>query len=167
MVAFAYADDNEAIMLLDIETVLATIVGIDNDLESEAMISAAGKGAGRHILVVDDSRTAIAMLQSILDKLGFSNSAMQSAQQALDYLEQKDTHVDLIISDIEMPGMDGFTFTRTIRESSNLKHHKLLLHSSMSNPSNRLKAEESGANDFVAKFDPDILAERILHLLDN
>jgi len=115
--------------------------------------------------VVDDSRTAIAMLQSILDKLGFSSNAVQSADQALEYLERMGAHVDLIISDIEMPGMDGFTFTRTIRANETLKHHKVMLHSSMSNPSNRIKAEESGANDFVAKFDADILAERILNLL--
>ncbi|MDO9067821.1 MAG: response regulator, partial [Deltaproteobacteria bacterium] len=68
--------------------------------------------------------------------------------------------------DIEMPGMDGFTFTRTLRENSNYKHFKIILHSSMSNPSNRLKAEQAGANRFVAKFDPDSLSEEILGLVE-
>ncbi|MBC8019319.1 MAG: response regulator, partial [Verrucomicrobia bacterium] len=74
--------------------------------------------------------------------------------------------VDLVISDIEMPGMDGFTFTRNLREHVNYKHFKVILHSSMSNPSNRLKAEQAGANRFVAKFDPDSLAEEILSLVE-
>ena len=163
LVAIAYADDNEAIMLLDIETVLATIVGIPVELAG-GVADGVGKGTGKHVLVVDDSRTAIAMLQSILDRLGFTNTALQSADQALEYLGREGAGVDLIISDIEMPGMDGFTFTRQVRDTPDTKHHKILLHSSMSNPSNRIKAEQAGANDFVAKFDPNVLAERIFLL---
>jgi two-component system, chemotaxis family, chemotaxis protein CheV len=62
--------------------------------------------------------------------------------------------------------MDGFTFTRTLREHSDYTHLKVVLHSSMSNPSNQLKAEQAGANKFVAKFDPDSLSEEILSLLE-
>lgn len=164
IVAIAYADDNETILLLDIETVLASIVGIDNDLETESMKSATGKGQGQHVLVVDDSKSAIALLQTLLDRLGFTNTAVQSASQALEYLERGNTSVDLIISDIEMPGMDGFTFTRTVKDNQALKHHKIMLHSSMSNPSNRIKAEQAGADGFVAKFDPELLAKQIFEL---
>lgn len=166
LVAIAYADSGEAIMLLDIESILSDVVGIDRDLTSAVMDCAAGKGSGRHVLVVDDSRTAIMLLQSVLDKMGFTNTAMPSADKALDYLVKEHSRVDLVISDIEMPGMDGFTFTRTLRENSNYKHFKIILHSSMSNPSNRLKAEQAGANRFVAKFDPDSLSEEILGLVE-
>jgi two-component system chemotaxis response regulator CheV len=165
LVAIAYADNDEAILLLDIETVLASVVGIEHDLESATIAKALGSGGNRHILIVDDSRTAIAMLQDVLDRLGLTATAMQSAQQALEYLEREEAHVDLVISDIEMPGMDGFTFTRTLRNNQKLKHHKVLLHSSMSNPSNRIKAEEAGSDDFVAKFDPNVLGDHIFKLL--
>lgn len=165
LVAIAYADSGEAIMLLDIESILSNVVGIDRDLSSAAMADAEGKGSGRHVLVVDDSRTAIMLLQSVLDKMGFTNTAMMSADKALEYLEKDFAGVDLVISDIEMPGMDGFTFTRTLREHSNYKDLKIILHSSMSNPSNQQKAEQSGANRFVAKFDPDSLSEEIFSLV--
>lgn len=165
LVAIAYADDGEAIMLLDIETILAQVVGIESNLESAAMAGAEGKGSGRHVLLVDDSRTAILLLQLVLDKMGFSHTTMMSADKALEYLEKEYAHVDLVISDIEMPGMDGFTFTRTLRDHADLKDLKVILHSSMSNPSNQLKAVQSGANKFVAKFDPDSLAEEILSLI--
>jgi two-component system chemotaxis response regulator CheV len=165
LVAIAYADSGEAIMLLDIESILSNVVGIDRDLSSAAMTDAEGKGSGRHVLVVDDSRTAIMLLQSVLDKMGFTNTAMMSADKALEYLEKDFARVDLVISDIEMPGMDGFTFTRTLREHSNYKNLKVILHSSMSNPSNQQKAEQSGANRFVAKFDPDSLSEEIFSLV--
>jgi len=165
LVAIAYDDSGEAIMLLDIESILSNVVGIDSDLSSAAMADAAGKGSGRHVLVVDDSRTAIMLLQSVLDKMGFTNTAVMSADKALEYLEKNYARVDLVISDIEMPGMDGFTFTRTLREHSNYKDLKVILHSSMSNPSNQQKAEQSGADRFVAKFDPDSLSEEIFSLI--
>ena len=166
LVAIAYADSGEAIMLLDIESILSDVVGIESDLSSVAMTGVEGKGGGRHVLVVDDSRTAILLLQSVLDKMGFTNTTMMSADKALEYLEKEHSRVDLIISDIEMPGMDGFTFTRTLRENSDYKHLKVILHSSMSNPSNRLKAEQAGANRFVAKFDPDSLSQEIFSLIE-
>lgn len=165
LVAIAYADSGEAIMLLDIETILSNVVGIERDLSTVAMTEAEGKGSGRHVLVVDDSRTAIMLLQSVLDKMGFTNMAVLSADKALEYLSKEHSRVDLVISDIEMPGMDGFTFTRTLREHGDYKNLKIILHSSMSNPSNRLKAEQSGANKFVAKFDPDSLSEEIFSLV--
>jgi two-component system chemotaxis response regulator CheV len=165
LVAIAYADGGEAIMLLDIESILSQIIGIDRDLSSIVMKGAEGKGAGRHVLVVDDSRTAILLLQSVLDRMGFSKTALMSAAQALDYLEKEHSTVDLVISDIEMPGMDGFTFTRTMRDHANFRNLKVILHSSMSNPSNRIKAEQCGADKFVAKFDPDSLAEEIFSLV--
>ena len=165
LVAIAYADSGEAIMLLDIESILADVVGIERDLSSVAMIESEGKGNGRHVLVVDDSRTAIMLLQSVLDKMGFTNTALMSADKALEYLGNESGQVDLVISDIEMPGMDGFTFTRTLRENSNFKHLKVILHSSMSNPSNRIKAEQAGADKFVAKFDPDSLSAEIFSLV--
>lgn len=166
LVAIAYADDGEAIMLLDIETILMQVVGIDSDLSNVATSASGDNGRGRHVLIVDDSRTAIMLLQSVLDKMGFTNTAVMSADRALEYLENAADSVDLVISDIEMPGMDGFTFTRTLRDSSNFKNLKVILHSSMSNPSNQLKAEQAGANKFVAKFDPDSLSTEIYSLIN-
>jgi len=165
LVAIAYADNGEAILLLDIESILAQIVGIENNLSSEVLTEAAGRGKGKHVLLVDDSRTALLLLQSVLDKLEITHTTYMSAIQALDFLHKEHEIIDLVISDIEMPGMDGFTFTRTLREQDNLKHLKIILHSSMSNPSNRLKAEQAGADKFVAKFDPDSLSEEILGLV--
>jgi two-component system chemotaxis response regulator CheV len=89
-----------------------------------------------------------------------------SADKALEYLEKEHANVDLVISDIEMPGMDGFTFCRTLRDHSDYRHFKVILHSSMSNPSNQLKAEQAGADRFVAKFDPDSLSQQISSLIE-
>lgn len=164
LVAIAYADDEETILMLDIESILSTIVGIEENLETAVIAEGSGKGSGKHVLLVDDSKTALMLLQSVLTRLDFTHTSMMSAPQALDYLQKHSDNIDLVISDIEMPGMDGFSFTRAIKENSRLKQLKVILHSSMSNSSNRLKAEQAGADDFVAKFDPNILAQKILDM---
>ncbi len=168
LVAVAYSDSGETILLLDIEGILAEIVGYKAEVNED--LAARGNLAKEHtILLVDDSRTALAMMQQTLDKLGFKHTSQNSAVQALAMLEERDKRgepgFDLIISDIEMPGMDGFTFTRSLRTLSSCAATRVILHSSMSNPTNRLKAEEAGANDFVAKFDPNTLAEHVLNAL--
>ncbi len=165
LVAIAYADSGEAIMLLDIEAILADVVGIDRDLSHVTVSEVEGAGKGKHLLVVDDSRTAILLMGSVLEKMGYTFAAFLSADKALEYLEKEHAKVDLVLSDIEMPGMDGFTFTRTLKEHPAYNHFKIILHSSMSNPSNQLKAKQCGANSFVAKFDPASLSEEIVRLL--
>lgn len=168
LVAIAYNDENVAVMLLDIETVLAEVVGLDQGIEAASIGHNDLDWPSLHILLVDDSRTALLLLQSLLDNLGCRHTSRQSADQALDFLnigQQKgESRVNMVISDIEMPGMDGFTLTRTIRENPAFQDLKIMLHSSMSNPTNMIKAKQAGANDFVAKFDPLFLSDRIADL---
>ncbi|MBV5326793.1 MAG: chemotaxis protein CheV [Chlorobium sp.] len=168
LVAIAYNDENEAVMLLDIETVLAEVVGLDGGIDVSSLGRDNRDWSSLHILLVDDSRTALLLLQSLLDKLGCRHTSMQTAAQALEFLNNSGLEnsplVDMVISDIEMPGMDGFTLTRTIRENPACRDLKIMLHSSMSNPTNQIKAKQSGANDFVAKFDPIFLSNRIAAL---
>lgn len=168
LVAIAYNDDNEAVMLLDIETILVEVVGLDKGLDGPTRAGDSRNWSSLRILLVDDSRTALLMLQTLLDTLGCGHTSVQSASEALDFLrfgqEEGGALVDMVISDIEMPGMDGFTLTRTIREIPAFRDLKIMLHSSMSNPTNLIKAKQVGANDFVAKFDPAFLAERIATL---
>lgn len=168
LVAIGYSDTNETILLLDIEGILADVIGHHEDLREDL----AGTGSSMpetSILLVDDSRTALLMMEQTLDKLGFKHTSQSSATQALSLLQTREQQgippFDLIISDIEMPGMDGFSFTRALRSLPSYNASKVILHSSMSNPTNRLKAEEAGANDFVAKFDPNTLSEHIFRIL--
>ncbi len=168
LVAIAYSDSSETIQLIDIEGILATVVGYKTEIDEELAVRGAGI-KDRRILLVDDSRTALTMMQQTIDNLGFEHNSCLSAVQALTWLEerarQNEPAFDLIVSDIEMPGMDGFTFTRSVREIPHYNKTTIILHSSMSNPTNRLKAEEAGADDFVAKFDPNTLAEHLLKSL--
>ena len=71
----------------------------------------------------------------------------------------------MVISDIEMPEMDGYTFTTEVRKDPRLNELHILLHTSLSGVFNRAMVEKVGANDFIAKFQPDELAKTVLERL--
>lgn len=169
VVAIAYADNEEMILILDIETVLADVVGMEVELEQEIIDRAAEQCAGKQVLLVDDSNSAMLLMKNTMERLGVAYKNFDSAVKALAFLEEKvstgqPVEFDLIISDIEMPGMDGFTFTRNVRALKELAETPIALHSSMSNPTNQQKAEEAGADEFIAKFDPEALSNLVLRL---
>lgn len=168
LVAIAYTDAEEAVLLLDVETILNDVVGLDRTTDESLPNQGNLDWSKLNILLVDDSSSALLLLQSLLDKLGCRHTSVQSADQALDFLNKKQQEnplsIDMVISDIEMPGMDGFTLVRTLRENPAFRDLKIMLHSSMSNPTNKIKATQVGADDFVAKFDPVSLSARIATL---
>ncbi len=169
IVAIAYADDDEMILILDIETVLADVVGMDTELDQEIIASAEINCRGRKVMLVDDSKSAMMLMKETMNQLGVVSTEFDSAVKALSYVEEvvdsgSVPEFDLIISDIEMPGMDGFTFTRQLRAISELSNIPIALHSSMSNPTNRTKAEEAGANEFIPKFNPNDLSSLVVRL---
>jgi two-component system, chemotaxis family, chemotaxis protein CheV len=168
LVAIAYTDAEEAVLLLDVETILNDVVGLDRTSDDILLNQDNLDWSKLNILLVDDSTSALLLLQSLLDKLGCRHTSVQSADQALDFLNKRQQEnplsIDMVISDIEMPGMDGFTLVRTLRENQAFRDLKIMLHSSMSNPTNKIKATQVGADDFVAKFDPVSLSNRIATL---
>jgi two-component system, chemotaxis family, chemotaxis protein CheV len=168
LVAIAYTDAEEAVLLLDVETILNDVVGLDRSADECLPNQDHLDWSKLNILLVDDSSSALLLLQSLLDKLGCRHTSVQSADQALDFLNKRQLEnplsIDMVISDIEMPGMDGFTLVRTLRENQAFRDLKIMLHSSMSNPTNKIKATQVGADDFVAKFDPVSLSTRIATL---
>ena len=168
LVAIAYTDAEEAVLLLDVETILNDVVGLDQAADESLPNQDNLDWTKLNILLVDDSSSALLLLQSLLDKLGCRHTSVQSADQALDFLNNRQQEdplsIDMVISDIEMPGMDGFTLVRTLRENQAFRDLKIMLHSSMSNPTNKIKATQVGADDFVAKFDPVSLSNRIATL---
>jgi Response regulator receiver domain. len=73
--------------------------------------------------------------------------------------------IRLVVSDIEMPRLDGYALTRAIREAPSLRQLKVVLHSSLSGIFNEAMVKEVKADGFVAKFQPDLLAQAVLELL--
>lgn len=157
-------DDEFSIQILDIEKILIEIIGMDEQIGDAVLQSSRALALGGfRVLAVDDSRAARAMLEGTLSQLGTPHVIVESAHKAWEQLTQAGSEgFQLIISDIEMPGMDGFTFTRQVKSDARFATIPLILHSSLSNASNRDKAEQVGANGFIAKYQPDSIANLIM-----
>ncbi|MBF0464085.1 MAG: chemotaxis protein CheV [Nitrospirae bacterium] len=180
LTALTYIEEDKAVQILDIEKILGEIIGIDDkisDKVKEELIEDTVNFKDYHVLVVDDSRAARTMVQSVLEQIGLTYTLLDSAVTAYQMLEDfsKDTilisdRFHLIISDIEMPGLDGFSFVRRIKENPKLSSLYVVLHSSMTGESNVGKAMQAGADDFIGKFDPDKIAgmvrDRITSLIN-
>ena len=126
---------------------------------------------GRRVLLVDDSQVALQQTLNVLRQLGLDCTAVRSAQAALQQLHeyrQAGMPFELLVSDIEMPEMDGYTLTAEVRNDPRLNRLHIMLHTSLSGVFNQAMVKKVGADDFLAKFKPDDLAQRViarLHLL--
>lgn len=159
--------DGHLVEIIDVERVFASIHQFQTDVSEEMRQRVEHVRHDRLILVADDSLVARKQIERAISNLGFKVETRADGRAALDYLEQLAAEdaidqIELIISDIEMPRMDGYTLTRNIRENSKLQHLRVILHSSLSGQFNSDMVKRAGADDFLAKFDPNELAAAVL-----
>lgn len=116
------------------------------------------------ILVVDDSLTTRMLEQSILESAGYDVEVAASAEEALDKVST--TRYALMLVDVEMPGMDGFTFIEHIRADPALRQIPCILVTSRASPDDRRRGHDVGAAGYVDKgeFDQNALLDRIRSL---
>lgn len=163
--------DGQLMAVVDVEHVLATVGAAPSDLSPRIQQQAEWRhfGTGR-IMVVDDSLVARKQLLSLLKQMGAECLVAQDGCDALEQLNKlagsdSDERVELVISDIEMPRMDGYALTRAIRDTPALRRIKVVLHSSLSGVFNEAIVRDVGADRFVAKFQPDLLAKTVLEMM--
>lgn len=115
-----------------------------------------------HILVVDDDKNTRLLMQAILEAERYHVTLAASGLEALELLEK--THVDLIVLDVMMPGMDGYEFTRTLRAAQS--DLPILMVSAKQMPSDIKQGFIAGTDDFMVKpVDEEELLLRIRALL--
>jgi two-component system, chemotaxis family, sensor kinase CheA len=105
--------------------------------------------AKRPVLVVDDSLTTRMLEQSILESAGYDVDVASSGEEALDLVRRKP--FALILCDVEMPGIDGFTFIERIRADVSLRDIPAILVSSRSAPEDRQRGRDVGAHGYIVK----------------
>lgn len=166
--------DNHLVEIIDVEKILAEVAPSDDNI-SETVLDKVNSGALREkkILIVDDSTVARKQIQNCMNAVGLETVTKNDGKQAYDYLRELAQTVDnvadviaLMISDVEMPEMDGYTLTTLCKNDPKLKDLYIMLHTSLSGVFNRAMVEKVGANDFMAKFSPDELAERVMEVID-
>ncbi len=161
--------DNQLVEIIDVEKVLSEVIGVVDDLSQSIVDNAQARvQARRHVLVVDDSSVARNQIKRCLEKIGYeitlANDGRRGLEQLNQWAEEGDIHktVSLVISDVEMPEMDGYTLTTEIRKDPRLAGLYVLLHTSLSGVFNNAMVEKVGANKFIAKFQADYLAQAVL-----
>ena len=162
--------DGEMVSILDVEKILNEINPISTDLSEEVADASVGEEIGdRVIMIADDSTVARNQVRRALEPLGLNVLLAKNGQDALDQLrglaedcdQSIDEKVALLISDIEMPEMDGYTLTAEIKADDRLKRMPVILHTSLSGVFNNAMVEKVGAEDFIPKFHPDELATAV------
>ena len=119
----------------------------------------------KRLLVVEDSVTTRTLEKSILEGAGFDVATAVDGRAAWEYLQDHD--VDLIVSDVDMPNMDGFELAQTVRASAKLRSLPLILVTAKETDQDKAHGIEVGADAYLVKsgFDQRHLLETIAQLL--
>jgi two-component system alkaline phosphatase synthesis response regulator PhoP len=118
----------------------------------------------KRILVVDDDPLQLKLVDAVASKAGYEVLSAPDGKSGLD--RARELHPDLIIMDIMMPQMDGYTALEAIRQSNGLKKVPVIMVTAVGFDMNRKMALEMGADDYVTKpFGVKDLLERIEKLL--
>lgn len=162
--------EDALVEIIDVERILADVSPMREEV-SEGIITEAATSAAvsKQVLIVDDSKIARKQMTRTLEQVGLTVVALNDGREALDHLlkliEEGVDPVErypIVISDIEMPEMDGYTLTTHIRGHDKLKGLYILLHTSLSGVFNKNMVQKVGANEFLAKFQPDMLAQLVI-----
>ncbi len=170
MTAVTKIDDN-LVEIIDVEKILAELVGIMNDAPADELVEASAQNS-RRVFIADDSSVARNQIKRTLEMIGMECIVANNGKEALTMLKamvspeaDEKQDLDLIISDIEMPEMDGYTLTREIKTDSHLQHIPVILHSSLSGQFNKKMVDQVGADRFLPKFSAERLSREVEDIL--
>ena len=158
--------DNDLVQLMDVELLLARVYPESlhsapaqlTDVERETLRE-------QRILLVDDSQVARRQLADALDRENIPYEVTGNGQTALDTLIQgnRDQNpVTILVSDIEMPGMDGYELTFHLRDDQSMQQPYVILHTSLNSEMSVSYAKQVGANEALTKFDAEELLQAML-----
>ncbi|GLX89059.1 MULTISPECIES: chemotaxis protein CheV [Pseudomonas] len=162
--------DDQLVEIIDVEKILSEVSPSSESISHGVVdVETQSKAVSLRVLTVDDSSVARKQVTRCLQTVGVEVVSLNDGRQALQYLknmvdEGKDPSEEflMMISDIEMPEMDGYTLTSEIRSDPRMQKLHIILHTSLSGVFNQAMVKKVGANDFLAKFRPDDLASRVV-----
>lgn len=172
-------NSNSLAQVLDVETILRKVMPPDEDEIDSALLGATVEiKPGTVILAADDSLIARTMIEQGLHAMGLPFIMCKTGKEAWDQLqaisdkaeaEGKTVHdkIALVLTDLEMPEMDGFTLTRNIKQDPRFSAIPVVIHSSLTGSANETHVKNVGADAYVAKFVAEDLANALRKALHN
>ena len=168
-------EDNRLVMLLDVEKVLAETTNIDDSLQFVSIKPLEQKDDGI-VVFADDSSVARGQIQRTLDALNVKYISAVNGRAAWDELRKLSAYAEsigkrpkdliyLVLTDVEMPEMDGYILTKTIKTDPSFAGIPVLMHSSLSSSSNQQLGKSVGVDEYVSKFEAQRLAETLTRFI--
>ncbi len=166
--------DGRLVMMMDVEKVLSETTNYDDEIVYRN-IKPIGN-AGLTVYFADDSAVARKQIQRTLEAMGVQYVAAINGREAWDELDKmakfaqasgqevKDL-ISLVLTDIEMPEMDGYILTKKIKSDLRFVGVPVIMHSSLSGMSNQQLGKSVGVDEYVPKFEPQRLSETLARRL--
>jgi two-component system chemotaxis response regulator CheV len=163
--AYTELPDGKLVSILDVEQILANVLG-ESVVPALEKIEAAAAGT---VLFADDSLVARKEIAQVLEGLGVVHQQTTTGAEAWERLQSMaasaqaegvalNTRLSVILTDAEMPVMDGYVLTRNIKSDARFAGIPVVMHSSLSSDANRAMGQSVGVDAYVPKFDPAVLA---------
>ncbi|MCL1059059.1 chemotaxis protein [Shewanella gelidimarina] len=158
--------DDKLVQLLDVELLLSKVFpaspettrAILTDVQRERL-------KPLHILLVDDSMVARKQLSDALDSINIPYQVTADGQHALSIMQQAEKSgqaIDILVSDIEMPGLDGYELAFEVKNNPAIADAYIILHTSLSSEISVSQAHQVGADEALTKFDAHELIDAML-----
>jgi two-component system chemotaxis response regulator CheV len=170
--AITNLDDGSLVSILDVEQILSNAFG-------EAIVGNVERIESAHDLCVffaDDSMVARRKIIEVLDRMGVKHIQSNNGQEAWDRLramadaaqssgQQLHDQIQVILTDAEMPAMDGYVLTQYVKNDRRFEGIPVVMHSSLSSDANRAMGKRVGVDYYVPKFDSMVLSSTLRPLL--
>jgi len=164
--------DGKLVSILDVEQILANVFG-ETVVPTLAVVEAATPAM---VLFADDSMVARKEITQVLDQLGVLHQHATTGAEAWERLQSMaagaqsegvplKNRLSVILTDAEMPAMDGYVLTRKIKSDPRFSGIPVVMHSSLSSDANRAMGKSVGVDAYVPKFDPAVLADTLRPML--
>lgn len=162
--------EGRLVEIIDVEKVLAEVSPMEETISEDVLQNALDDAPDEapKVLIADDSKIARKQVAKCLEALGVDVTAKCDGREALTHLQEMvasgtnpSDYYAMMISDIEMPEMDGYTLTTEVRNDPGMTGMHIILHTSLSGVFNQSMVKKVGADDFIAKFNPDVLASKV------
>jgi two-component system, chemotaxis family, chemotaxis protein CheV len=171
------AENTRLAQVLDVEQILRDVMPEENLVTGLVADTKITLPAGTVVLAADDSALARSMIEQGLTSMGISYIMTKTGKEAWEKLQAISDQaiaegktvrdkVALILTDLEMPEMDGFTLTRNIKSDARFKSLPVVIHSSLTGAANEGHVKSVGADAYIAKFAAEELAATLKEVLE-
>ena len=165
-------ENDEVLLILDLESVVEELGIYTPNLEVDNKDIKKITGTA---LILDDSSTARKLVKDALIKMGMKVVEAKDGAEGLSkinelhaiYEDDLKNQLKIIVSDVEMPQMDGFRFAAKIKDDPRFNGIPLIFNSSLSNEFNNLKCNEVGGESFLTKFDANVFYKEVSRVIED